>query len=86
MSEFTVSIRSLPPPLSITSQGSAYEIGTALEGNFAIQKEMQDRLVAIGNYGGHANQAFFGIYDGHQERTVADFAAAAFHHVRRHIR
>ena len=84
MSEFNVSIRCIPPPLSITSQGSSYEIGTALEGNFVIQKEMQDRLVAIGNFGGHQNQAFFGIYDGHQERTVADFAAAAFHHVRRH--
>ena len=85
LSEFSVCIRSIPPPLSLTAQGSPYEIGTALEGNFGNQKEMQDRAVAIGNYGGHASQAFFGVYDGHQERTVADFAAAAFHHVSRRI-
>jgi len=79
LSEFGVSIRCIPPPLSLTAAASVYEIGTALEGNFAVQKEMQDRLVAIGCYGGHPNQAYLGVFDGHQERTVADFAAAALH-------
>jgi hypothetical protein len=54
LSEFSVVIRSIPPPLSLTAAGSAYEIGTALEANFGIQKEMQARMVCIGNYGGCA--------------------------------
>ena len=59
---------------------SNYDVGACLEGNFAHAREMQDRVVVVEGFGGDAHNAFFGVFDGHQERTVADFAAAALHH------
>ena len=91
--EFSVDIRAIPPsrsggygggtsgPLTLPKKGAgAYDVGACMEGNFLHTKEMQDRVVCIEQYGGAERNAFFAVFDGHQERTVADFAAAALHH------
>ena len=91
--EFQVDIRAIPPsnaggygfgtsgPLPSTMPASlcAYDVGVALDGNFLHTKEMQDRAVAVEGWGGRGG-LFVGVFDGHQERVVADFAAASVHH------
>ena len=80
-SNFTVSLRSIPQTISPYTQPiSCVDAGAAANPNFSVQKEMQDRYVCIDRYGGHDKCMYVAIFDGHQERTVADFAAAALHH------
>ncbi len=47
--------------------------------NFAYSEEMQDRYATVGAFGGPCN-AYVGVFDGHGNRLVADFAACSVHH------
>ena len=94
LTDFAVSIRAIPPsraggygagtsgplPTPHPAHPQPYDIGTSMEPNFLHTKEMQDRIVCIQPFAGGEANAFFAVFDGHQERAVADFAAAALHH------
>ena len=91
--ELQVDIRAIPPsnaggygfgttgplPSTLPATPCEYDVGVALDGNFMHTKEMQDRAVAVEGWGGRGG-LFVGVFDGHQERVVADFAAASVHH------
>ena len=91
--EVQVDIRAIPPsnaggygfgtsgplPSTLPATSCAYDVGVALDGNFMHTKEMQDRAVAVEGWGGRGG-LFVGVFDGHQERVVADYAAASVHH------
>ena len=91
--ELQVDIRAIPPnlaggfgygtagplPSTLPAALCAYDVGLALDGNFMHTKEMQDRAVAVEGWGGRGG-LFIGVFDGHQERVVADYAAASVHH------
>ena len=72
--EFAVSLARVPA-LPTPSTALAF----AAECNFAFNTEMQDRIVIVTNFAGDARNTFLGVFDGHIERTVADFVAAALH-------
>ena len=91
--EFSVDIRAIPPSRSggygggtsgalvLPKRGCVrYDVGACMEGNFVHTKEMQDRVVCVEGFAGDERNGFFAVFDGHQERTVADFAAASLHH------
>ena len=91
--ELQIDIRAIPPnnaggygfgtsgplPSTLSATLCAYDVGVALDGNFMHTKEMQDRAVAVEGWGGRGG-LFVGVFDGHQERVVADYAAASVHH------
>ncbi len=44
-----------------------------------VRPTMEDAHTLVRNFGGKPNQAFFGIYDGHGGKQVADFASQNLH-------
>lgn len=54
------------------------DCGVATACNFGFNDEMQDRVCVVERYGG-AGGFFVGVFDGHVNRVVADFAANVLH-------
>lgn len=54
----------------------------AEEMNARFRSTMEDAHVAMNNFGGDAGTAFFGVYDGHGGRGVAEYLRL---HLHRHV-
>ncbi len=82
--EFRVDIRSIPRPISDKRREdilSSKDIGAFEYPNWTHRENMEDRHSVIDGFGKHSTDAFFGIYDGHAGRNVADFVSCIFHTV-----
>jgi hypothetical protein len=82
--EFRVDIRAAPRPISDKRREdivSGKDIGSFEFPNWFHRENMEDRLSVIDGFGKFSTDAFFGIYDGHAGRSVADFVSCVFHSV-----
>jgi hypothetical protein len=79
-----VDIRSYPRPISDKRREdilSGKDIGAFEYPNWNLRETMEDRHSVIDSFGKYPTDAFFGIYDGHAGRNVADFISCVFHTV-----
>jgi len=58
---------------------SVKSVGISHDRNARYRRSMEDEHVIIDGFGGHADQGYFAIYDGHGGRGAVDFTAKNLH-------